>query len=516
MSHATIPPSAPSSGRIQAVILLVALLGLMALELPWLSRPPFDAHAFRQSQTLATIELFARDGIDLAHAKTNYVGEPGVFVLEMPLFQAVCALLYGWFGPHTWIVRLVNLLCVLGNAALTFGIGRRLFNRDAGFAAALIYLFAPLNLVYMTSTLLDPSATLCSLTAFLFALRILHQRRGETVAGFGVWAVFALACVVTALIKTLYLFPVCVLLAATFCVRRKLSVQLLAAGICVLASTGLFFLWLRHSREVNDASWFTRGVNPTSLLGFKPLLLPAYYKELARRVLLHLMGPVGTLLAVGGLVAVFRPADGAARGARFPVVVLVASVAGYFAAFSTANYPHDYYSLIVSPYGCLIAGLGALEVARRAAETGSRWAVPLARPAFVTLLAIIASAAMFLKQPRLTPGRQMLELQRLSAGHFEPWAFAMVFAAPDPRLPMPANLGSEMPEALYATGLRGTGRLVADSSSALAFWKDHRPHYQHLQYVVFYGVTPPPEIVQSCREAIVTDPARKWFAYKVE
>lgn len=500
-------------------IVLIALLVVLALQLPWISRPPFDAHPFRQAQTLATIELFAVEGIDIAHPKTNYVGEPGVFVLELPLFQALCALLYQWFGQHVWLVRLVNLLFTLGNAGLIFAIGKRLFNREAGFVSMLIYLFAPLTLLYMTSTLIDLSGTFCSLSAFLLALRILHAE-SERRAGLVVWIGFALACAVTALIKTLYLFPTCVLLAATFLKRRKLSVSLLATGLCMILAAALFFLWLRHSRHVNDASYFTKDINPTTLLGFEPLGSFAFYKSMIRRFVLHVVGPGAALLAVAGMIAGLR--RGSTESSRFfPMAVLVTSIVGYYLFFPKANVPHDYYSLIVSPYGCLIAGFGALELARRAGTSRIRWLAPFAKPPLVALTATALSVAVFFKptivggKPRLAPAPSLQELEQLSQGRFDRWSFGMVFTAPDVGLP-PPEIPFESPQILYATGLRGSGYVVRDAQAALSVWNEKRPHYNHLKYAVFYRLNPPQEIVQAARETIVADHDRKWFAYRLE
>ena len=496
---------------------LGAVVVVLALQLPWLSRPPFDAHAFRQAQTLSTIELFARDGIDLAHAKANYVGEPGFFVLEFPLFQAVCALLYEWFGAHVWIVRLLNLLIGFANAGLTFSIGKRLFGGQAGFVAALLYLFAPLNLTYMTSTLIDPCGIMFSLLAFVFALQILHPSEAQS-AGRGTWFAFALACLVTALIKPLYLFPVCVLLGGTFIVERRLSAALVGSGICIGISTGIFLLWLRYAQSVNNASWFTRGISATTVVGFEPLLTAAFYDEIARRMALHLTGPAGALLAILGTVVHLR--RGGTRGSgSFFVAVLVVSTFGYLLLFPIAN-RHDYYSLVLSPYGCVLGGLGAVEVFRRLAipRLHAAW---LLKPPILAAAAVAVSLFVFLKpgivskQHRIAPNRYLVELARLSEGRFEPYSFGMVFVAPDPTLPVPGNIGADMPEALYATRLRGTARLVTNSASALTIWNTIAPHYRHLKYVVFYGVQPPAEIVQSSREVIASDDVREWFAYRL-
>lgn len=499
----------------RAWLLIIALFGVLAIQLPVISRPPFDAHCFRQAQTLSTIDLFDLEGIDMTRPKTNYVGEPGVFVLEFPLFQAFCAWLYGWFGSHVQIVRLVNLLFTFANAGLTFALGRRLFGREAGMAAALIYLFAPLNLQYMTSTLIDPSVITFSLIAFLAAWHILQPKDTEGSPRLIVWLVFLVASVITALIKVLYLFPICVLMAATVLQRRKLSVRLVGTGLGLSVAGIAFWTWLAHARQVNDESYFTQQINATVLLGFKPLSTWAFYQEMARRLAVYLAGPLGMLLAVFAVQSAFSIRGPRQSSARFSLAVLACCVAGYLLAFPKVNLPHDYYSLMVSPYFCLLAGFGVGEMASRAARQ-SGWKVWFGNAGIVVLIVVAVSTGFFFRQPRLQPDPRLLDLQQRSQAVFEPWSFGMVFTAPDPRLPLPPNIGSEQPEALYATRLRGTGHLVADSPAALAIWQAKRPHYKNLKYVVFYGLTPPPEIVAACRETIVSDNANKWHAYRVK
>lgn len=83
-------PAAEPEGlpRSWGLVLLGALLlaGLL-LRLHGLSYPPYDHHSFRQTQTLSTAEAFYRNGIDLLHPTAIYMGYPGTFVLEIPLFK---------------------------------------------------------------------------------------------------------------------------------------------------------------------------------------------------------------------------------------------------------------------------------------------------------------------------------------------------------------------------------------------------------------------------------------------
>src|ERR1041384_7147935 len=122
-THVGLPPS------FLRMLMVVALVAGLVLRLIGLSAPPFDNHNFRQCQTLSTIEDFHAHGIDLLHPKALYAGYPGTFVLELPLFQAVAALLYSAFGPHLEIIRLLNILLGLATTALLYRTTARLLDR---------------------------------------------------------------------------------------------------------------------------------------------------------------------------------------------------------------------------------------------------------------------------------------------------------------------------------------------------------------------------------------------------
>src|SRR5438270_1747645 len=136
---------APPRRQLYTLLLLAGIVGLV-LRLVCFSCPPYDSHSFRQTQTLSTIETFYHEGVDIFHAKAIYMGYPGVFVLEVPVFQAFCAWLYRLFGPHWEIVRAVNICLGAGSAWLVYKISLRFFAPGIAALSAIIYWLAPLNI----------------------------------------------------------------------------------------------------------------------------------------------------------------------------------------------------------------------------------------------------------------------------------------------------------------------------------------------------------------------------------
>ena len=156
----------------RSIILIGIVIAGFALRFLGFSEQPFDSHSTRQCQTLATIEDFHRNGINLMKPNTIYMGYPGTLVLELPLFQALAASVYHAMGDHIELVRLLNIAFGACTAWLLFGIVRFAIDRTTAVTTVCIYWLAPLNIVYQRSTLIDPMAVCCGLAA-LYGLMLI-------------------------------------------------------------------------------------------------------------------------------------------------------------------------------------------------------------------------------------------------------------------------------------------------------------------------------------------------------
>ena len=498
--------------RSHLVLLAVGLVLLGGLNVAGIDRPPFDAHSFRQAQTLATIELYARDGIDLLHSRTNYVGEPGIFVLELPIFQAICAAAYRVFGEHIAIVRSFNILLTLGSAVALFLLTRRRFSVEAAFAAVVLFLFSPLNLLYMSSTLIDPGAACVGLWSLYFCDLLLNPSPTPAGSFVGRWCWFSFLCVLTALLKALYLFPVCVMMVFVLLRERAFGRDLLKVTVSMGFAGAAFFAWNYYATQVNDTSPFTSGVRPTSLLGSSQLLELTFYRRAARRILIDLLGPVGGLLAVGAWVAAMLPRTRINLDARIFLLFCGLSVGGYWVAFANITIPHDYYSLIALPLIALPAGVASAWLGGKLASSlaAPRWSSLMVRPP--ATLGGLAAVAVFLGRGGTAASPGYLEMARLSAGRFTPWEYAMIFVTPD-RSPGGPPI-HDSPAMLYAAGVRGTGQAVSGPAEALQQWRRFRPHYRNLRYVIFFGLPAPKEIVEAGR-LMIHDEQKRFSAFEL-
>jgi len=503
---------------IVGVVFGLALVAGMYLRAIELNGPPYENHVFRQTQTLSTIEDFARHGIDLLHPRTIYMGYPGTFVLELPVFQALAAAIGKLGAPQVAVVRGLNILIGAATTWLLYLVASRYFGRMVGRFSALIYWLAPLNVIYQRSMLIDPSGVLCGLAAFYLLERVTpdaspsESRPASNATSGWLWLWFGLATFLTAMIKALYLWPAVLLFFVKVGDRRFRLDAALWKVFGLFAVSGLCFLaWNFYATTVNNASLFTRGVKPTTLLGMSELFAPGFYKELLFHRSKRLLGGIGLACYPVGLWAAW--ALRSRRDVAHPLWLLIAIPPSYLALFSNINRPHDYYQLIIAPFLAAVAAFGLVWLGRKV-MSAVRGGVVVERVAFVAAAVVLAASGVYTYRwwyqwPQSDP--LVLNFERLCARKFEPQGPAMVFVASDH-----ANcpLGSDIPEYLYAANLWGFGRTVRGAEESLRLYEHYAPGFTNLEYLVFYGMDYPAWVPTNQFAPDFQDGAHRLFAFR--
>jgi 4-amino-4-deoxy-L-arabinose transferase-like glycosyltransferase len=499
------------------MIALAVLTGL-ALRFVGLTWPPYDGHAFRQTQTLATIEFFYHDGIDILHPRTNCMGYPGTLVLELPLFQALMAALYRLFGPHMEIIRLINIFCGAGTAWLLFRAVELFLDKRTAILAALIYWLAPLNISYHRSTLLDPMAVFFSMLSF-YCLALLIKN--PQIAGspesrprysWRCFAVFALSTWVAAMIKTLYLWPAVLQLGgAVLTGRLKVERQAIRLGIVFAIAGCSFFLWNLHAARVNAISPFTRGYRPTVNLGFSPLADPHYYLNMIVRRPKWWLGVLGALLYPLGLFAGWAQRRDLGRTAGFALIVLIPP--SYLLLFPQINAPHDYYQLIITPFLAAVPANGLNWLASRSqdADSNASSSIRLAVASVCALFLIASPLSYLFWWHGGRPDPKILRFEQLSAGKVVSGQSALLFVANDCASSPP---GSWLPEFLYAAHLWGYATMVTDESRARTYFEDLEPKFPKLEYLILYGTERPRWVPLQKFRLVNEEPGGKLFIFQ--
>lgn len=349
----------------------MGLLGLFVLRVPHLFGPLDDPHSWRQCDTSFYTWSFVRDGIDLLRPKVCWLGAQGTLIFELPLPEALAALLGKAFGFSLVWDRLVALAFTALAAWWFHRLARDVAGATAARLATAFYLLSPLAQFYSRAPQVDFAAQAFAQGFLWHAWR--SMRGGVVAHVLGA----ALCGALAAMIKVPYLLPVMpplVLLAL-----GAGSLAALSGSIVACAATGAAFLaWRAHVNAVNGAvpdwTWlpgFYKEVNPWwwYVGDWHTRLKPANWFKLAHRVFIEIATPAGALLAAAGLFSRAPRRSGAPAPAVFALAWCVGALA-YVAVFFPLNLIHNYYQLPLLAPIALLAGVAVADALER---PGALW-----------------------------------------------------------------------------------------------------------------------------------------------
>jgi len=512
------------SNSLQGLIGAALVVGL-CLRLLGLHYAPYDSHSFRQCQTLSTIEDFYRNGIDFLHPHTLYMGYPGVFVLELPLFQAIGATLYHCFGPHLEVIRLLNIVFGALTTIILYRTSLLWFDRTIAILGASIYWLAPLNVLYQRSSLLDPMAVFCALVSF-YSLALLltepvnndgsssnlnpTQKSLESTHTWIHFWVFAFATFLTSLIKALYLWPAVLLFGQCYLARKFKFDRQLFRILFVFAVAGVCFMgWNRYAARVNAANLLTAGIKPTSHIGYSALLKWDFYSFMLKTRPKEWLGLSGALFYVFGLWAWWSERQVAGWRSRLFLIVCVPPT--YLLAFAKINYPHNYYQLIITPFLAIVSAKGVVWLAKKLQPAPLDYPVVkqnlLAIVVSVWTVAAVVNYVVWFKWPQIDS--RTVAFERLCAGKVGPWAPTILFSTEHV-----TGMKDELPSYLYAGKLWGYGWVVPNAESAKEKFEVVRRGFERLDYMVFYGTELPQWVPSNDFQLIHQDDANRFFVFQ--
>jgi len=337
-------------GRLWFALLAVALV---AVRFRHMGETIAGPHSGRQCDTAFFALDFYRNGIDLLHPSMCWMGPHKTLAFEFPLPEAVMALGYHVFGPRHAVARALTLLAYLGSAWYLYLIVAYLRTARAARLATLVYLAAPLALVYSRAIHIDFWAVLCAHAMLYYLLRGYDAERTWLIVlgtAFGALAF---------LIKAPYAFYLFLPFGLHVVRRFKLKRLLAWAPILVLPLVA-FALWRWHVARVNAAApdWdFIPGYAKFTMRAdwfFGPLsqrLEIGNWRMLAQRMVMAITGSLGVYLLLVGLIPWSRDR----RGLAF-FWVWLAGVGLYVLIFFNLNLIHDYYQIpLLAPLAFFIA-----------------------------------------------------------------------------------------------------------------------------------------------------------------
>ncbi|WP_275228434.1 ArnT family glycosyltransferase [Novosphingobium album (ex Liu et al. 2023)] len=351
----SIPAAMAAHAPIAAILLLALLLRLdgLGFGLPALNDP--DEPLFM----MTAIDMLARHSLN-----PQWFGHPGTVTLYglalVMLLVAVLGIARGRFAdasafagavyadpgivflPARLFIVASGLACVW----LTYRIGRRLWGRRAGLAAALVLAVNPVHITWSQVIRTDMQASAFMLACVLCAIAIHRQGRLRDIVLAGLFAGLAVATKWPA--AAILLCPLCAGLSAGLRARRPggLARALLVVPVAVAALLAVSpYLLIDHATVLRDLTAEARPMHPGAT-GHGFLGNIAWYGE----------GPLAASFGVLGLVAAVGGAILAAWGDRAWRIAVCPGFALFLLVVSTQHLIWERWLVPVLPF--LALGLG--------------------------------------------------------------------------------------------------------------------------------------------------------------
>lgn len=340
--------------KIFIIMMALLVVASIAVKLIRINDPYFGAHLFRQLQTMSTIDNYVQNGVDLLNPKTNYIGWPGKLILEFPIYQAAVAWISDFTHQSLITARVLNILIGTFSAILVYRLALVWFAPTAALYSAVFFLFSPLNIMFHRSSLVDVLSVFFSLWSCLILFQWFKDRKFF-------WLVYLfLTSSLSIVIKPLYFFPVMIFAMYRLCfegfkplafsVMAKTWLKYINLIVCFIAVLSILTAWLMYGQT------HSTGVKVLGHMAGAEQFSFSYLLNLCLRLITQYLNPFTLVLFILGIISLFR----LSKNPETRLLVIIPCL--YYLIFGKINAPHAYYSLMMIPFFCWVAGEGAYQL----------------------------------------------------------------------------------------------------------------------------------------------------------
>jgi hypothetical protein len=336
----------------------------------WLLRAPLlEGAAGKQTHTAMIARNLHRGLGSFTRPVVDDIGKPGYFIKELPLLAGSAALIYGAIGgPDDAVGRILSLLAWLAGLPVLVSLLRRQADGTAVTVAAAWWLVAPMAFMYARAFMSDAAMVTASLATLLALVRFRERHTVGRAVACGALLMIALLLKPHAVF---WLAPAAGFVRwsrqespgahATSADRVLLGVVTLGVLVAVA--------WYLHAAAVHRQY---PAAGTTRLDGwFAPSALAsaALYREILRQVVMMVLTPIGTLVALAGIVLGARSWSLVERALlAWGGGVLVQCLVFNTRMFDDAARGTEYYQLALVPVAAMLLGRGVGTIARRAGD----------------------------------------------------------------------------------------------------------------------------------------------------
>lgn len=342
------------------IILLIAFL----LRCYHITYPINDFHTFRQTQTAGLIRDFYNDGINLLYPRMITLGDPGIVILEFPLFQAISAFLYKIFIPDIIFTRFVSIACGLLSTVFVYRISMKFLDKKSAVFASLFFAFAPLNIFYNRVPMPDSLTILFSLIMLDCLIEGIINRKNISLISGIIAGCFGL------MMKSPYIAPLYLpLIYLTYKKEKKLKSFLnFRFLIAIFLPVTMMVLWQRHANSVNEIYFAASDYPFKDLYSAVVVKLHPFnrwyfgtieqrldynnYLIILERIYQEIVSKIGIGFLIIGFITIYKKKEGS-----FFYIWLFSIFLSIMIAFNL-NIMHNFYQLPLVPILSIFCGSG--------------------------------------------------------------------------------------------------------------------------------------------------------------
>lgn len=237
-----------SNHKYKSITIIIFIL-ILVMRIPYLNNSTAEyGDYWRQSDTESISRNFVEQRFNIFYPQMNYDGPfPNYVQLEFQLTTFIIAVLYKLFGYHYWLARLVPIGFFLVSAYFVYLTGSKLYSREQGWAAALIYGVLPINL-FFSRAIMPEAALLCFYTgAFYFFMNWIENEKFGTLMIAAIFTCFAISQKTPAIFIGLAMLGLCI---QKYKLRFLLKWELWVFAIFSLVPNMIYYMWSYGNAEM--------------------------------------------------------------------------------------------------------------------------------------------------------------------------------------------------------------------------------------------------------------------------
>ncbi len=347
--------------RVGLLILFLLLALGFFVRLYKFSEPIADWHSFRQSDTAAVSQIFAKEGYDLLYPKYYDISNVqsgldnprGYRFVEFPIYNLLHAFMAESIGglSFTQWGRMLNIVASLITAVVVFALLKKYANNFAAYSGLVAFLFLPYSIFYSRVILPDVMMTTSLMLGIYFFDKFLSYKK-MTKKTFIFYALSLLFISSSFLLKPFSLFfilPIIYLAYKKFGTKMFLKWYLYLFAIVSVVPLYLWRSWIVQFPEgIPVSDWLFNGNG----IRFRPSFFRWIFFERVTKLILGYFG------AFAIAASVFSYKD---KNILFFVSFAFSSLL-YLFVIATGNVQHDYYQILIIPTVVMFVGIGMSKI----------------------------------------------------------------------------------------------------------------------------------------------------------